>query len=145
MYRIARTALVAHRAQDMYALVNDIESYPAFLPWCDASAVLARGDFDMLARVHIAYRGINKSFTTRNKLTPHERIDLRLVDGPFTALAGAWAFKELRADACRISLDLQFDISGPARFIIGPVFKRIADSLVDSFVARAAEVYARDE
>jgi len=144
MYSIARSALVAHRAEDMYALVNDIESYPAFLPWCDASAVLARGEHEMVARVHIAYRGVRRSFTTRNRLTPFERIDLTLVDGPFSALSGAWAFKELRADACRIALDLRFDFAaaGAAR-LIGPVFKRIADSLVDSFVARAAEVHGR--
>lgn len=143
MYTIARTALVAHRAADMYALVNDIESYPAFLPWCDASAVLARAPHEMTARVHVAYRGVHRAFTTRNTLTPFARIDLALVDGPFSQLAGAWEFKELRADACRIALDLRFDIGGAAGLIVGPVFKRIADSLVDSFVARAAEVYGR--
>lgn len=144
MYTIARSALVAHRAEDMYALVNDIESYPAFLPWCDASAVLARGPHEMTARVHIAYRGVRRSFTTRNRLTPHERIDLTLVDGPFSQLSGAWAFKELRADACRIALDLRFDFAAAAAArLIGPVFKRIADSLVDSFVARAAAVHGR--
>lgn len=142
MYTIARSALVAHRAEDMYALVNDIESYPAFLPWCDASAVLSRGEHEMVARVHIAYRGVRRSFTTRNRLTPFERIDLTLVDGPFSALSGAWAFKELRADACRIALDLRFDFAAAsAARLIGPVFKRIADSLVDSFVARAAEAH----
>ncbi|MDD9855691.1 MAG: RnfH family protein [Gammaproteobacteria bacterium] len=142
MYTIARSALVAHRAEDMYSLVNDIESYSKFLPWCDASTVLSRADHEMVARVHIAYRGVRRSFTTRNRLTPFERIDLALVDGPFSALSGAWAFKELRADACRISLDLRFDFAAAAAArLIGPVFKRIADSLVDSFVARAAEVY----
>lgn len=144
MYTIARSALVAHRAEDMYSLVNDIESYPAFLPWCDASAVLSHAPHAMTARVHIAYRGVHKSFTTRNTLTPFARIDLALVDGPFNALAGAWEFKELRADACRIALKLRFDIGGAAGLVIGPVFKRIADSLVDSFVARAATVYGGD-
>lgn len=142
MHTIARSALVTHSAEDMYSLVNDIESYSMFLPWCSASEVIKRSDREMVARLQIAFRGIRKSFTTRNRLTPHERVSMTLIDGPFSELSGAWAFKPLRQDACWISLDLRFDFSSAAAGrIVGPVFKHIADSLVDSFVKRAGQAH----
>ena len=144
MYTIARSALVMHSAEEMYALVNDIDSYAQFLPWCGASEVLQRGEREMVARVDIAFRGVAKSFTTRNHLTPFEQTRMTLVDGPFSELSGAWTFTALRPGACRISLDLRFDFSNPlAARLVGPVFRHIADSLVDSFVKRAAQLHPR--
>ena len=146
MYTVARSALVMHSAEEMYSLVNDIDAYPRFLPWCGGAEVLARGDREMTARVRIEFRGVSQSFTTRNHLEPFERITMTLVDGPFSVLSGGWAFKPLRPGACRISLDLRFDFSGGvagqvAGRVVGPVFKHIADSMVESFARRAAQIY----
>lgn len=144
MHTIARSALVRHSAEDMFSLVDDIESYPLFLPWCSASAVLARSEREVVAQVGIAFRGVRKSFTTRNRLLPGEKIEMELVDGPFSELSGTWAFTPLAQSqgACRISLDLRFDFSNAmVGKIVEPVFTRIADSLVDSFVQRADRLY----
>ena len=142
MYTVARSALVRHSAGDMYSLVNDIESYSVFLPWCGASKVLKRTDREVIAQVQIEFRGIKKSFTTRNRLVPCQKILMTLVDGPFSELSGAWEFKPLRPDACRISLDLRFDFSNAlVGAAVGPVFKYIADSMVDSFVRRADQIH----
>ena len=144
MYSVARSALVMHKAQDMYALVNDVDAYPQFLPWCGGAEVLARSEREMSARVRIAFRGVSQSFTTRNRLEPLEKITMTLLDGPFSELSGVWQFKELQADACRISLDLRFDFSNAMTGrVVGPVFKHIADSLVDSFVRRAGQIYCQ--
>lgn len=149
MYSVARSALVMHSAEDMFALVNDIESYSAFLPWCGASEVqqrtpLPQGE-EVIARVQIAFRGVNQSFTTRNCLTPWEQTVMTLVDGPFSELSGTWSFKPLRQDACRIALDLRFAFaSSLVGGVVGPVFKHIADSMVGSFVQRADQIYGGD-
>ena len=142
MYTVARSAWVLHSAEDMYALVNDVESYALFLPWCGGAKALERSEREMVAEVRIAYRGIGKSFTTRNHLEPFEKISMTLLDGPFSALSGCWAFKPLRRGACKISLDLRFDFSDAMTGgVVGPVFKHIADSMVESFVRRADQIY----
>ena len=142
MYTIARSALVMHSAEEMYSLVNDIESYAQFLPWCGASEVLERGEREVVACVHIAFRGVSQSFTTRNRLTPFEQTQMTLLDGPFSELSGVWKFKSLQPGACRIALDLRFDFSSAlTAAVVGPVFKHIADSMVDSFVKRARQIH----
>ena len=143
MHTVARSALVMHSAGDMYSLVNDVESYASFLPWCGGSRVLEHTGREMVAEVRIAFRGVSKSFTTRNRLQADEKITMTLLNGPFSELSGVWEFKPLRPDACRISLDLRFDFSSPAAgAVVGPVFRHIADSMVDSFVGRAAQIHA---
>lgn len=142
MYIVARSALVMHSAEEMFSLVNDIESYSVFLPWCGDAEVLERSDTEVIARVQIAFRGVKKSFTTRNQLEPFEKTHMTLVEGPFSELSGLWTFKPLRDGACKISLDLSFDFSNAAvGKMVGPVFKYIADSMVESFVKRADELY----
>lgn len=144
MYTVARSALVMHSAEEMYSLVNGVESYALFLPWCGGAKALARTDREMIAEVRIAFRGIGKSFTTRNHLEPFEKITMTLLDGPFSALSGIWAFKPLRPGACRISLDLRFDFSNAMTGkVVGPVFKHIADSMVESFVRRAEQIHGK--
>lgn len=142
MYIVARSALVMHSAEQMYSLVNDIESYSEFLPWCGASQILEQSEKEMTAQVLIAYRGVKKSFTTRNRLAPFEKTTMTLVDGPFSELSGEWEFKPLRADGCKISLHLQFDFSNAAvGKLVAPVFQHIANSMVQSFVQRADQIY----
>ena len=144
MYSVARSAIVKHSAEKMYLLVSDIDSYPLFLPWCDSSEVLTRSEHEMSARVGIAFHRVSKSFTTRNRLEPFERITMSLQEGPFSELYGGWAFKWLEADACRISLDLRFDFSSAIiSSVMGPVFEQIANSMVESFVQRAEYLYPK--
>lgn len=142
MYKIARSAWVMHNAENMYLLVNDIESYPMFLPWCSGAQVVEHREGGMIAQVQVSFRGLKQSFTTHNRLTPFESISMTLVDGSFSELSGLWEFKSLREDACKISFHLQFDFSNVVvAKIAGPVYKYIADSIIDSFVARAKQVY----
>ena len=142
MYTVARSALVMHSAGDMFALVNDVDAYEEFLPWCGGSEVLERNDDEVIARVDIAFRGIHKSFVTRNRLQPVTRTAMSLVEGPFSELTGTWDFTPIDEKACRISLDLRFGFSNRlVEKLVGPVFRAIADSMVESFVKRADDLY----
>lgn len=143
MPTVNKSALVPYSAEQMFELVNDIESYPVFLPWCRSARVLAREGDEVHATIEIAKGRVRKTFETRNRLQRPERIELRLVEGPFSRLHGVWLFQPLRGDACKVSLDLEFDFSSLLmRATVGPVFNRIADTMVDSFCKRADRVYA---
>ncbi|HEX6322031.1 MAG TPA: type II toxin-antitoxin system RatA family toxin [Burkholderiales bacterium] len=141
MKRITRSAIVEHRAEEMYALVDDIESYPRFLPWCQAARVERHADGSAAATLTIGMRGLRTSFTTHNENRVGEAIDLRLVQGPFRSFAAAWRFKPLSEEACRIEFSLEYELSGPLARVLAPLFDRIADTMVDAFMRRAAEVY----
>lgn len=144
MTRIQKSALVAYSAEQMYALVADIEAYGEFLPWCGGAQIKSRTPDSVTAAIAIAYRGVNKSFTTCNTLQPGRSMELTLVDGPFRHLRGFWRFDPLDATACKVSLDLEFEFSNRLLALVaGPVFESIANSLVDSFHARAVAVYGR--
>ncbi|WP_319381441.1 type II toxin-antitoxin system RatA family toxin [Thiomicrorhabdus sp.] len=143
MKKIARTALLPYSARKMYDLVNDVERYPEFLPWCGGAKVLSASDYEMEASVTIAKAGIKQNFQTRNHLTPGQRIEMQLVDGPFKYLKGEWEFKVLDVDACKIQFEIEFEMSsGLLSAAIGPIFEHIASTLVDSFCERAKQVYA---
>ncbi len=142
MPRVEKSALVPYPAEFMFELVNDVESYPKFLPWCSSGKLLSRDANELCGEIQVARMGIHQTFSTCNRLFPHERIDLRLREGPFKRLEGTWQFQSLRADACKVSLVLEFEFSG--RLInaaFGAVFGQIADSLVDAFCKRAREVH----
>lgn len=124
-------------ASRMYELVNDIESYPKFLPWCPKADVLSRDAAEATARLTLARGGLHTSFTTRNALTHNERIDMHLQDGPFQHLHGVWTFVE-QPHGCRVALDMEFEVKGSFRFLLLPVvFAEICSRLVQSFVAEA--------
>ena len=129
----------------MFALVTDVVSYPQFLPWCDHAKVLEQGDSSMLAEVGIAFAGIKQTFTTRNQHVPGRRVDLKLVSGPFSNLDGRWTFTPVgdgTQRACKVDLELHYGFQNLAlSALVGPVFDRIAGSLVDAFVKRAEQVY----
>jgi ribosome-associated toxin RatA of RatAB toxin-antitoxin module len=128
----------------MYSLVSDIESYPAFLPWCRSTQVLSRDGDELRARIEMHKGKVHKSFTTRNRLQKNKMIEIRLLEGPFLRLEGFWHFEALRSDACKVSLYMEFEFSSAVlRLAIGPIFKQIADSLVDAFCRRAVEIYGR--
>ncbi len=143
MPTIQRSALVPFTAQQMYQLVNDVEAYPEFLPWCGGAAVLEDSDQVRVARVDIRKGPIKQHFTTRNELTADEQIKLSLVEGPFRQLQGVWQFAAIGESGCRVTFEIDFSFSSVLlEKTIGPVFNEICTRLVDGFVTRARKVYA---
>jgi len=142
MPTVERSALVPYTAQQMYQLVNDVESYPEFLPWCSGGAVLEEGEKFRVARVDISKGPIKQHFTTRNELIDGEQINLSLVEGPFKELQGQWQFTDIGDSGCRVSFNTQFSFGSVIiEKTVGPVFNEICARLVDAFVARARQVY----
>lgn len=142
MKRIARSAIVEHSAAEMYALVEDIEAYPGFLPWCAAAVVHERRPGATRATLTVGAGRLRHAFTTQNDNRPGEAIDLRLVEGPFRRFAGHWRFVPLAPRACRIEFSLRYEFSSRALGrLLAPLFDGIADSMVEAFVRRAAQVY----
>ena len=139
---IQKSALVKFSAQQMFDLVNDIEAYPKFLPWCAGSRIIKREDDIVEAELTISKSGFKKSFSTRNLIDKGGRITVSLLDGPFSHLDGVWNFMPLRENASKISLDLEFDMSSVlANLAFGAVFNQICNTMVASFTSRAKEVY----
>ncbi len=139
---VQKSALVKFSAQQMFELVNNIEDYPKFLPWCSGSRIIKTGDDYVEAELIISKGGFNKSFSTRNKIDPAGVITVSLLDGPFSYLEGVWHFLPLREDASKISLDLEFEMSGKlASLAFGVVFNQICNTMVTSFTDRAKQVY----
>ncbi len=139
---VQKSALVKFSAQQMFDLVNDIEAYPEFLPWCSGSRVIKREDDIVEAELLISKGGFKKSFSTRNKIENGRRMTVSLLNGPFSHLEGVWDFIPLREDASKISLDLEFEMSGKlASLAFGAVFNQICNTMVSSFTARAKAVY----
>jgi ribosome-associated toxin RatA of RatAB toxin-antitoxin module len=144
MKEIERSAIVEHAAEQMYALVDDIESYPRFLPWCLAAEVKNEGTRKR-ATLTAGVSGIRQSFTTENENEPGRAIDMRLVEGPFKHFNAAWRFTPLGERACRIDFSMRYQFSSRtlAR-LLEPLFNRIADTMVDAFSRRADELHGRD-
>jgi ribosome-associated toxin RatA of RatAB toxin-antitoxin module len=141
---IKRTALVAYSVRQMFELVNTIEDYPHFMAWCGASHIISRTDEMVEATLDISWKGMSKSFTTRNTLHPYNRMEIQLVNGPFKNLEGRWTFVELNNQACKVILDLEFEFAGGVMdLLFQPIFNHIANSLVDAFCKRAVDVYGQ--
>ncbi len=131
-----------HTAEQMFDLVNDVESYPQFLPWCSGTTLIESTDTTMQASLMVAKAGLKYSFTTRNEHERPGKIRIELVEGPFSSLSGVWLFQPLSDEACKVSLSLQFDFSGKlASLAMGKVFNQMAVTMVDAFVSRADQVY----
>lgn len=142
MPNVNKSALVPFSAEQMYKLVEDVNSYHKFLPWCSASEEIKRENDVIVGSVTIAKGGVNKKFTTRNLLQKNKMIEISLVDGPFKHLHGFWRFDALKADACKVSLDLEYEFSSKILgMVVGPVFNQVANSMVDSFVEEAKTLY----
>ncbi len=140
--RIQRSALLPYSAAALYTLINDVPSYPQFLPWCSASEVLEQRDDFMRAALMIAKGKLSQRFVTKNTLVPNQSISMALEEGPFSQLQGTWEFKALGGKACKISLDLEFDYAGPIiKATLGPLFTQAANTMVDAFCQRAKELY----
>ncbi|MDO8385325.1 MAG: type II toxin-antitoxin system RatA family toxin [Polaromonas sp.] len=145
MKTVQKSVLIWYSAAEMFALVTDVASYPQFLPWCDQASVVEEDTDGMTARVGISFAGLSQSFTTRNTHVQDRKVSLKLVDGPFSKLDGHWEFTPLgdgSQRACKVNFSLGYDFDNAAlAALVGPVFDKIAGSMVDAFVKRATQVY----
>ena len=142
MKQVSRSALVSFSAEQMFDLVNDVASYPEFLPGCSGSRVLETSASGMIASVDISKAGISKTFTTANELVAGEAILMNLVDGPFKTLKGGWFFTALDEQACKIELKLEFEFSSRMiEIAFGKIFNELTANMVSAFSKRAKQVY----
>ena len=144
MRQVIKTVLVPYAAGEMFELVDRVELYPAFMPWCGGTKVLAQRPGSKTARIDIDYHGVRAHFTTDNLNDPPSSILITLKDGPFRHLHGEWRFRTLKADACKVEFDLAYQFATSLLDgAIGPVFSHIANTFIDAFVRRAETVYGR--
>jgi ribosome-associated toxin RatA of RatAB toxin-antitoxin module len=144
MRTVSRSALVPYTAAEMYSLIKDVESYPSFLPWCNDAEVHIRGEDFIEASLELHRGRISKRFRTRNKLRENESLGIELVGGPFRHMSGAWSFEQLGDEGSKVALALEFEFESRATDVIfGHFFEKTCNSIVDSFIRRAAEIYAR--
>lgn len=139
---VNKSVLVGHSARQMYDLVDGVEHYPEFLPWCGGSEVKWRDGQSTVATIHIDYLHIKQHFSTENTNQPPNRIKIKLLDGPFRQLDGEWRFKALAEDSCKIEFTLHYEFSSKLlETLLGPVFSHIANSFMEAFIQRAEQVY----
>ena len=142
MTQISRSALVMYSAEQMFDLVNDVRRYPEFLQGCQTVDVLAESENIIEAALTLSKAGLHHSFTTKNSLVRPTKMEMTLVEGPFSKFRGTWHFQPLSPEACKVSLEMEFEMSN---FItgaaVGAMFKQVASMMVDSFVNRAKEIY----
>lgn len=142
MALVEKTVLVAYSAEQMFNLVDKVEDYPKFLPWCGGASVAEQSGDTVHATVHIDYHHLKQHFTTENVRTVPHQIDMTLQDGPFKHLDGSWRFVSLSESACKIEFRLHYEFSNKLlEKLVGPVFHYIANSFVDAFIHRADKVY----
>ncbi|HXR55865.1 MAG TPA: type II toxin-antitoxin system RatA family toxin [Casimicrobiaceae bacterium] len=145
MRRVTKSVLVPYAPSQMFELVDRVELYPQFLPWCGGTEVLAQQDNRKTARIDIDYHGVRAHFTTANVNHPPESIIVMLKDGPFRHLHGEWRFRALGEHGCKVEFDLAYEFATSLLDrVIGPVFSHIANTFIDAFVKRAENVYAQD-
>jgi len=142
---VNRSALVEYSAEQMFTLVNDVAAYPQFLPWCKNATVLEESETELKGKIDLSKAGVKQSFTTLNTLDRPNSISMQLVEGPFSKLTGGWEFKALAENACKVSLQLEYDFSSAVlRAVVGPVFNQIANTMLEAFVKRASEIYGNE-
>ncbi len=146
MKQVTRSALVSFSAEQMFNLVNDVGSYPKFLPGCSGSRVIESSSSVMVASVDVSKSGISKTFTTSNQLEHGSAILMELVDGPFKSLKGGWFFTPLDERACKVELKLEFEFSSKMiELAFGKIFHELTSNMVNAFTRRAKEVYVSYE
>ncbi len=138
MREVKRTALVSQPPSVLYALINDIEAYPGFVPWCTHARVLERTDTQILATIGVRQGALNGEFTTRNTLEPERAITMHLVKGPFSALEGRWLLSPIDTHGCRVDFTVNFAFRNRlTALLLEPLFAQTIGSLVEAFVQRA--------
>lgn len=138
MHNIHKSAIVLHPAQKMFQLVDSVENYPQFLPWCGSTQIIERDNDKTIASIEINYKGIRQTFTTENTKKQNQEMIIKLIDGPFKSLSGQWMFKNLDKDSCQIELKLEYEFSNVIlEKLISPVFNMIANTFIDEFIKEA--------
>ena len=138
MHNIHKSAIVLHPAQKMFQLVDSVENYPQFLPWCGSTQIIERDNDKTIASIEINYKGIRQTFTTENTKKQNQEMIIKLIDGPFKSLSGEWMFKNLDKDSCQIELKLKYEFSNIILDkLISPVFNMIANTFIDEFIKEA--------
>tara|TARA_B100000768_G_scaffold96036_1_gene89634 strand:+ start:348 stop:782 length:435 start_codon:yes stop_codon:yes gene_type:complete len=138
MITIKKNAFVFHSREKMFDLVDKVEDYPNFLPWCGEAEVILRSDKITEARILINYHGVKQSFTTKNIKVYPSKMTINLIKGPFKTLKGEWSFIEIEKDTCKIGFELQYEFSNYLLDkLISPVFNMIANTFIDNFIAKA--------
>ena len=138
MHNIHKSAIVLHPAQKMFQLVDSVENYPQFLPWCGSTQIIERDNDKTIASIEINYKGIKQTFTTENTKKQNQEMSIKLIDGPFRSLSGEWMFKNLDKDSCQIELKLEYEFSNVIlEKLISPVFNMIANTFIDEFIKEA--------
>lgn len=138
MREVKRSALVNKPPTVLFALINDIESYPLFLPWCTHARVQSRSEREIIATVGVKRGPLQSEFTTRNELEPDRRIQMHLLSGPFRTLEGEWLLTPIGDEGCRAELNMSFAFKSPLFAVLfEQKFAETATSLMDAFVARA--------
>ncbi len=142
MKEVNTSVLVGHSALRMFALVDDVEKYPEFLPWCGGTKLIFRDPQTTRATIHISYHGIRQSFTTENAKQEPNLMLIKLVEGPFKALEGSWRFTDIADAGCKVELRMRYEFANRLlETLVGPVFGYIANNLVDAFVKRAQSIH----
>jgi ribosome-associated toxin RatA of RatAB toxin-antitoxin module len=142
MAMVEKSVLIERSAQQMFDLVDNVEDYPGFLPWCSQTRVEFRDEKKTIATLHINYFNMKSHFTTENEKEIPFRMSIKLVDGPFRRLEGMWHFKPLAENACKVEFHLSYEFSSKMfDKMIGPVFSQIINTFVDAFIRRADAVY----
>ena len=138
MHNIHKSAIVLHPAKKMFQLVDSVENYPQFLPWCGSTQIIERDNDKTIASIEINYKGIRQTFTTENTKKQNQEMIIKLIDGPFKSLSGEWMFKNLDKDSCQIELKLEYEFSNVIlEKLISPVFNMIANTFIDEFIKEA--------
>ncbi|MBL4941689.1 MAG: ubiquinone-binding protein [Colwellia sp.] len=142
MPSISRSALVMYSVEQMFQLINDILAYPQFLPDCSNSKVIFEDENSVTASLLISKAGLKKWFTTKNTFISNQQVQLELVDGPFSKLQGRWLLTPLSEDACKVSLELEYEFSNKMfDLAFGRIFNNLTNNMVQAFTQRAKEVY----
>jgi ribosome-associated toxin RatA of RatAB toxin-antitoxin module len=139
---VEKSVLIERTAVQMFELVDRVEDYPKFLPWCGGTELLERTDNKTAARIHISYHGLKAHFATENAKEAPRQMDIRLREGPFRSMDGGWRFTPLGDTACKVEFRLHYEFSSKIlEKALGPVFHHIANTFVESFVKRAQQLY----
>lgn len=138
MREVKRSALVKQPPARVFALINDIESYPQFLPWCTHARIVSRSPTELIATIGVRQGALQGEFTTRNTLDPDRAVHMQLVSGPFRSLEGHWVLTPVQADGSRVDLTMRFAFKNAlTAALFERPFAATVGSLVDAFVARA--------
>ncbi|MBU2926274.1 type II toxin-antitoxin system RatA family toxin [Colwellia sp. 4_MG-2023] len=142
MPSISRSALVMYSVDQMFQLINDVLAYPQFLPDCSNSKIITEDDNSVTAALLVSKAGLNKWFTTKNTFISNQQVQLELVDGPFNKLYGRWLLTALSDDACKVSLELEYEFSNKMfDLAFGRIFNHLTNNMVQAFTQRAKDIY----